>query len=47
MGLFDIFNKCADEAVTYLSQFGDGKTEIRMADVCGRVTLDTIGKVSN
>lgn len=46
LGLLGIFNQCADEAVDYLSQFGDGKIEVKMADVCGRVTLDTIGKVS-
>ncbi|PIK32999.1 putative cholesterol 24-hydroxylase-like, partial [Apostichopus japonicus] len=44
LGLLGIFNQCADEAVNYLSQFGDGKIEVKMADVCGRVTLDTIGK---
>lgn len=43
IGLLGIFNDCADKAVDYLNEFADGKTEIRMADVCGRVTLQTIG----
>lgn len=46
VGLLGIFNDCADKAVDYLNKFADGKTEIRMADVCGRVTLQTIGTVS-
>lgn len=46
MGLMIQFNNTAEEMVTFLTAKADGKSEILMAKVFGKVSMDIIVKVT-
>ncbi|XP_078516278.1 cholesterol 24-hydroxylase-like isoform X2 [Lissotriton helveticus] len=46
MGLMGTFNEKAEMLMEKLSKVADGKTEVRILDLMGRVTLDVIAKVA-